>query len=76
MVVEWLAYDHEVTAMTNLTVLHHVQLPEPCLVEGVARGMNNMAKSILLREHQHRVQKTFHGFGGLNEGRPMRGSQS
>jgi hypothetical protein len=38
-----------------LAVLHHVQLPQPCLIEWVAGGMDNMAQPVLLCEHQHRV---------------------
>jgi hypothetical protein len=48
-------------------VLHDVHLPEPCLVERVTGSVYDMAQPVLLGEHQHGIQKTFHGFHRLNE---------
>jgi len=45
---------------TNLTVLHDVELAQPCLIKGVASSVDDVTQPILLRQHQHGVQKAFH----------------
>lgn len=45
---------------TNLAVLHNVRASQPCLIERLAGGMDDMTKTILFREDQHRVKKTLH----------------
>lgn len=45
---------------TNLAVLHDVELTQPCLIKRVAGSVDDMTQPILLRQHQHRVQKAFH----------------
>ena len=52
-------------------MLHDVQLPEPRMVERVAGRVYNVTQAILLREHQHCVQKALHGIDGTNESRPV-----
>lgn len=41
------------------------------MVEGVAGRVYNVTQAILLREHQHCVQKALHGIDGTNESRPV-----
>ena len=50
-------------------MLHDVELSQPGLVERIAGGVYNMTKSVLFCEDQHRVQKAFHGLGGLDKSR-------
>ena len=57
-------------AGTYLAVLHDVQLPEPRMVERVAGRVYNVTQPILLREHQHCVQKAFHRIDRTDECRP------
>ena len=57
-------------AGTHLAVLHNVQLPEPRMVERVAGRVYNVTQPILLREHQHCVQKTLHRIDRADECRP------
>ena len=52
---------------TNLAVLHHISLPQPSLVERFARGMDDMAQSILFGQYEHSVKQTFHRAGGLDQ---------
>ena len=51
----------------DLAMLHDVELPQPGLIERIAGSVYNMAKSILFCKDQHRVQKAFHCFSGLNK---------
>lgn len=51
-------------------MLHHIKLSEPRLVEWIAGRMYDVTQSILLRQHEHRVQKALHSVGGLDEHRP------
>lgn len=55
---------------TNLAVLHDVELTQPCLIKRVASSVDDVTQPILLRQHQHRVQKAFHRLCRLNESRP------
>ena len=41
------------------------------MVERVAGRVYNVTQAILLREHQHCVQKALHGIDGTNESRPV-----
>ena len=52
---------------TDLAVLHYISLPQPSLVEWFARGMDDMAQSVLFGQYEHRVKQTFHSAGGLNQ---------
>jgi hypothetical protein len=52
---------------TDLTVLHHISLPQPSLVERFARGMDDMTQSILFGQHEHGIKQTFHRAGGLDQ---------
>ena len=54
---------------THLAMLHDVELPQPGLIERIARGMYNMTKSVLFCKDQHRVKQAFHRLSGLNESR-------
>jgi hypothetical protein len=44
----------------HLAVLHNVKLPKPRLIKRITRSVDDMTKSILLGDDQHRVQKTLH----------------
>jgi len=37
-------------------MLYYVQLPQPCLIEGVTRSVYNMAEPVLLRQDEHGVK--------------------
>jgi len=41
---------------TDLAVLHHIDLPQPSLVERFASGMDDMTQSILFGQHEHSVK--------------------
>ncbi len=41
-------------------MLHDVQLSKPCLIKGVTSRVYNMTKSVLFRQHEHRIEETLH----------------
>ena len=51
-------------------MLHHVQLPQPRLVEWVTGRMNDMTQTILLRNDKHGIQNTLHSICRTNQCRP------
>ena len=51
-------------------MLHDVELPEPGLVERVASRVYDVAQPVLLRQHEHGIQKTLHSFCRLDKRGP------